>query len=219
MKTKTHEEYEEEIFNRELNFIPLEKYVTAHIPILHECINGHTWKISPRNLLNNKGCPYCAKNKLMTNEEYISRIPDEYILLGEYINTKIPILHKHSCGFSWYVSPDNLLRGRAGCPKCCKKGFNPSLPGYVYHVSFTDGSDTYYKIGISNNSNISSRFRKDWKLYNMKVLWTEYYENGSDAQVRERYLLNKYKDLLVNTGILTNGNTETISSEVRKFSS
>lgn len=219
MKTKTHEEYEEEIFERELNFLPKEKYITAHTPILHECLQGHLWKISPRNLLNNKGCPYCAKNKLLTTEEYITKLPEEYVLVGSYINSKVPILHKHICGYSWYVSPDNLLRNRAGCPKCCTKGFNPSLQGYVYHVSFTYMLDTYYKIGITNNPNISVRFRKDWETYSMKILWVEKYIKGSDARDREKYLLNKHKDFLINTGILTNGNSETLSQKVRKFSS
>jgi predicted nucleic acid-binding Zn-ribbon protein len=120
MAKKTHEFYENELFEREINYLPLEKYVTAHHPILHQCINDHVWKCSPRNILNNKGCPYCAGNKKKTLESYkaeLTRRPYE-VLDTLYVNSKTPMLHKHkSCGHEWLITPDNILRGY-GCPEC-----------------------------------------------------------------------------------------------------
>lgn len=211
MTRKTHEFYENELFEREINYLPLEKYVTAHHPILHQCINDHVWKCSPRNILNNKGCPYCAGNKRKTTDSYKSELlGTDYQLLEEYKGSnKTPLLHKHICGFEWKCSPDNILRGTGGCPKCGKAGFDPSKPGYLYFVSFSYILDTYYKIGITNNEIISKRFRGDWLRFNMQIIWVRKYENGLEAQEAETSILRKYKSNLLNTDILKNGNSET----------
>lgn len=60
-KLKTDIEYNNELFQKEIDAIPLEGYKGALIPILHECIEGHQWKIAPANLLNKgRGCPSCT---------------------------------------------------------------------------------------------------------------------------------------------------------------
>lgn len=60
-RTKSHTEYETELFEREIDVIPLEEYVNARTPILHECFEGHTWKVSPNKILTNTGgCPQCS---------------------------------------------------------------------------------------------------------------------------------------------------------------
>lgn len=59
-RQKTAEEYENEIMSRDLPLFPIEKYVKAHTPILHECFEGHVWKTTPTRILSGKGCPSCA---------------------------------------------------------------------------------------------------------------------------------------------------------------
>lgn len=54
-----HKKYEEELFLKEIDYYPLEEYITANIPINHECLNGHIWKVTPSHVLRNTNCPYC----------------------------------------------------------------------------------------------------------------------------------------------------------------
>lgn len=60
-QSKTHEQYEEQLFEREIDFYPLEKYVSAKQPILHECLKGHKWQVRPDDILKGRGCPTCSK--------------------------------------------------------------------------------------------------------------------------------------------------------------
>ncbi|RYE13054.1 MAG: hypothetical protein EOP45_21840 [Sphingobacteriaceae bacterium] len=56
----THEEYENKLFLAEIDFFPIERYITANTPILHECLKGHQWRVRPLNILSGKGCPSCV---------------------------------------------------------------------------------------------------------------------------------------------------------------
>jgi hypothetical protein len=57
----THEEYEQKLFEKELDAFPVEKYVNNKTAILHECLEGHQWRAQPTNILDGHGCPKCAK--------------------------------------------------------------------------------------------------------------------------------------------------------------
>lgn len=62
-RKRTHAEYDQIIFDRELCCVPLEQYQTNHVPILHECINcGYQWKIKPAHVLAGHGCKYCNRS-------------------------------------------------------------------------------------------------------------------------------------------------------------
>ncbi len=76
MRKKTHKEYENELFEREINYFPLGTYNGTHIAINHECLYGHIWPAMPKHILRGSGCPQCAGNILKTNERYIDEIKD-----------------------------------------------------------------------------------------------------------------------------------------------
>lgn len=126
-KKKTHEEYVEEVAVINSNIKVIGRYVNAKTSILHKClIHDVEWMASPTNILNGKGCPKCANEKRhkamsRTHEEYIrevEKINQDIIVLGVYINARMPILHKCKIdGYEWMTSPDHILNGR-GCPKC-----------------------------------------------------------------------------------------------------
>lgn len=61
-KLKTHREYEDNLFNKEIDAWPLENYINDYTPILHTCLMGHTWKARPSNILRGHACPDCAKS-------------------------------------------------------------------------------------------------------------------------------------------------------------
>lgn len=120
---KTHEQYEQQLFEREIDYWPLERYVNSKTKILHECLNGHQWEVSPGSILAGYGCPHCYGNIKKTPEQYIHelKVKDiKYIPLEPYVNKYTPILHqclKCPDDFSWKITPDNVLRGH-GCPQC-----------------------------------------------------------------------------------------------------
>lgn len=61
---KTNNEYLQELQEKGIKIIPLEKYQTSSVNILHKClICGYEWKVRPANVLSNKGCPNCCRSK------------------------------------------------------------------------------------------------------------------------------------------------------------
>jgi predicted Zn-ribbon and HTH transcriptional regulator len=80
---------------------------------------GHEYEANAGNILSGSGCPVChgMKDTLTFAKQIESKYPNEYTILGEYINNKTPILVRHKCGFEWSVIPKDLLRDRR-CPKC-----------------------------------------------------------------------------------------------------
>jgi len=59
-KLKTNIEYDNELFDKEIDAIRIGDYVGALIPIEHICINEHIWKAAPNDVLRKKHkCPHC----------------------------------------------------------------------------------------------------------------------------------------------------------------
>lgn len=57
----THEQYENKLFEKEIDIWPKEQYINTRTPILHECVNGHKWNARPHDILTvQNGCPECA---------------------------------------------------------------------------------------------------------------------------------------------------------------
>jgi hypothetical protein len=187
-KTRTHEEYELEILNKELDLQPLEAYISKRMKILHECIEGHHWKAAPENILRGHGCPICDKiNKTKSHEQYCSEISFE--VLEPYINAHTHISHKCGNNHIWSATPNAILAG-SGCPTCAPSGFNRNKPAILYYVKISSYNEIYYKIGITNNS-VIERFKND-KDKNILSIRETYFELGLDAELEERRLLQKY---------------------------
>ena len=126
-KTKTHQEYVNELKLVNPNITPIEEYKKAKTPIIHKClVDGYKWELSPSNALKGRGCPKCAGNIKLTNEEYIKRLLDIescMIPLEEYKGMFTPILHKcliHN--IEHRAIPKNVLGGH-GCKKCKQDKF------------------------------------------------------------------------------------------------
>jgi len=76
--------------------------------------------------VSREGCYICSgKNKYKTKDflqQEVDKIyPNNYEIIGDYIGARQPLLVKNNkCGHEYFISPDNLLRGR-GCPRCSIK--------------------------------------------------------------------------------------------------
>ena len=68
-KRRTHEEYEQILFDLQSDAFPLEQYVNTHTPILHICgVCKNVTKRAPKHVLNNHRCSYCAGNHKLNYE-------------------------------------------------------------------------------------------------------------------------------------------------------
>lgn len=101
----------------------LEPYDGLSKKIKSRClIDGYVWNLTPHHsLYNNRGCPKCAGNIKLTNEDFIQRLKIEHpqlVALSEYQNDSAKVeLRCNVCGYEWAAAPTHLHQGK-GCPKC-----------------------------------------------------------------------------------------------------
>jgi hypothetical protein len=206
-KRKTNQQYQEQLFSRDLDYINLEPYIDAKTKILHECVNEHQWLVSPDSILNGYGCPYCAGNKQYTTQEYQAQI--QFRVVEEYISNHVPILHECIIGHQWKASPANIKSG-TGCPTCSKSGFDSSKPATLYFISFWFDNIEYFKIGITNKS-IEERFVREKSKLSIKLLWSKQFDMGKDAQNIETILKRQNSRYQIMIPAFQRGNTEIFS--------
>lgn len=160
------------------------------------------------------GLYHRSKNK--TTESYIDELVDKGINifpLEDYAGSHTNILHEGlDCGHTWSARPTNILSGK-GCPECSSSGFNDLAPAVLYFVRFTYDEVEFYKLGITNRTP-EERLVKDWKHFNMSIVWKVPYNLGKDARLQEQELLREYSAYQINTGCLTSGNTETFTCAI-----
>lgn len=124
---KTTDSYVKELSLINQNIEAIEDYSGANTKILHRCkVDGFEWEATPANVLFGCGCPECKKRILhnifvKSHTTYVQQLfvinPDLEVI-GEYVNSKTPILHKCKIdGYEWFIAPMNTLSGQ-GCPQC-----------------------------------------------------------------------------------------------------
>ena len=129
-RTKTHEEYVEELKIKNPTVEVIGKYVNAKTRILHRCnVHNVEWLVVPDSIFQGCGCAQCkvdkdianAQSKTKTHQQYLMELMDNNIAiepLEEYINSHTNIRHRCKiCQHEWDVRPGNILYG-FGCPMC-----------------------------------------------------------------------------------------------------
>lgn len=121
-RKKTHEEYIEELAEKNPDIKVLEQYNGANVAILHQCkTHNVTWKAYPTNVLRGHGCPKCGNNIKKTHKQYVyevSIVNPDIEVVETYINAQTKISHRCKIdGYIWKAYPHAILRGD-GCPKC-----------------------------------------------------------------------------------------------------
>lgn len=167
-KKKTHEEYVAEVAEKNPDIEVVGKYVGAHINIVHKCKRcGYEWNPKPSNVLRGKGCPKCFGNAKVTYTEYISevvKINPNIEVLGEYINSITPILHKCKIDlYEWMAIPNNILRG-SGCPKCAGN-IKRTCNGYIKEVAVKNPNIEVVGMYIDARVPITHRCKIDGYLW------------------------------------------------------
>lgn len=115
---------------------------------------NHKWKAVPYNLVkNDTGCPNCknienATLKASTTDEYKEKIyelfKNEYVVLGEYVNSKTEIKMKHTkCNNEFTITPSTMLNNRNDhCPYCNN---NRNLNDFSFKVKLRNLVGDEYK--------------------------------------------------------------------------
>lgn len=149
-RTKTHEEYIEEVTKINSNIEVLGTYINNHTKILHRCkIDGYEWNTKPSGVLKGNGCPLCAGTIQKTHEEYIKEvllINPNIEAVDMYINAKTPILHKCKiCGHQWNAIPYNIISGKNGCPVCSHQiiGNSPEYKNSIWSSEYKEYFSKY----------------------------------------------------------------------------
>jgi hypothetical protein len=85
--------------------------------MLWKCKNDHTWQATAGSVLNNRWCPYCAKNRPLTREDIVKMaLRFGVVLLSENIKDKKP-RWRCVCGNEWNTDIASIRDGHL-CPKC-----------------------------------------------------------------------------------------------------
>lgn len=215
MRRLTHEEYEQRLFNIESDLYPIEPYINSRTKIKHECIKGHVISIKPNLVLNKNGCSICAGRYKRNTEEYKELLKNRpLICLEEYKGNGTPIKHKClKCNHIWKIRPSNITNMDQGCPECSITGFKTNKPGIFYYIKLSSKTETYYKVGITNNS-IRQRFAAEADK-TIKILVETYFDSGQDAYNLEQQILKEFENQRVNgNGFLKQGNTELFLEDI-----
>ena len=60
---KPHNQYEDELVDRDINIEVIDTYINAITPITHKCLKcHHEWLVAPNNILRGSGCPKCNES-------------------------------------------------------------------------------------------------------------------------------------------------------------
>lgn len=98
-----------------------------------------------------------------THEEYIEEVAKLNIdieVIGIYINTYTPILHRCKIdGYEWYAKPNNILNGK-GCPKCYGN-IKKTHQEYVEEVTLINPNIEVVGEYINNHTKILHRCKID----------------------------------------------------------
>ena len=123
---KTHDDYLNELKQKNTLITPLEKYNGARTKIKHKCNQcGYIWDALPTNILRNHKCPQCYRNqRLKTEQEFVQELNQKkpnILLDGEFKTyTEKTKFKCKVCGYSWYQIPSHILSSDKGCYKCGK---------------------------------------------------------------------------------------------------
>lgn len=102
-RTRTHEQFVNELKNINPNITPLEKYKNVKVKIKCSCnVCRHEWNVIPDSLLRGYGCPKCgikkcADNNRKSHDEFIKEFNEKnpnaknIRILGKYTNINTTI--------------------------------------------------------------------------------------------------------------------------------
>lgn len=146
------------------------------------------------------GCTFCTKKYHASRDEYVAKLEsifqNSFTLYGplpEKVNNKTTVsVQCLNCEEISSKTIAAIIYHKASCQCMATYGYDNSKPGYMYLISLTDNSNTFYKVGITCNT--TRRFRELSNTNNLDVgvlcIW-DYPENGPILE-HELFLKNHF---------------------------
>ena len=199
-RVKTQEQYEQEVAQIHPFIKVIGVYINTETTVTHRCLkDGYEWSAKPANILQGKGCPKCAGNLHLTNEEYISQlyaVNPNIRALEKYVNAKTPILHQCLLDdYTWETMPYSTLQGY-GCPKCAGN-LKKTHSEYILDLSIKNPDIEVIEQYINAKTPILHRCKIDgyeWKIAPSNVLCGQGCPQcqESNGEKRIRYWLDEH---------------------------
>lgn len=152
-------------------YVVLGTYINANTRVkMQHRLCKHIYGVTPANFIQGKvRCPDCSPSKKKDTYQFKIEVfnleGNNYIVIGEYVNssTKIAIQHA-ACGSKFESTPNSFLRGTR-CPECAgnKKKTTEQFKQKVYDLE----GDTYRVLGmyINNKTKIQMKHNICEKTY------------------------------------------------------
>ena len=137
VRSKTNQQFLDELSNITTTIIPLEEYQTALTKILVKCVEcGRQWRVEPNSLLQGKGCNVCSSIRggiqiRKSHNQFVNELTERYPHL--VVNSEYITMH-HNINFTCTdchntfdrVAADIFYNG--GCPICNVNNLPQRLP-------------------------------------------------------------------------------------------
>ncbi len=183
-------------------------YINSMVKYRWECKNGHIWDAIWNSVNQGKWCPVCAgnvKHKIKQLHDYAVNSTGKCLSLI-YVNSDTKYEWECKNGHTWHATWHDVTCG-TWCPSCSHGGFNPLKPGWLYIILLKSKSESFIKIGISNN--YSERFLDFERCgYIVEQILLKRFDIGISARKLEIGLHNMYKDYKYLPRIDFGGKTE-----------
>lgn len=150
--------------------------------------------------------------KIKSHSQYVQELKEQcptLRCLEEYKGTKIKIKHEClKCGSIYKSNPRDKLRGFA-CKYCGNDNNSGGIPLNKQGITYLVYIPKYdlYKIGITSKS--TKERMSDNNIYTYDLILEHTFVTGVDAISLESQWKDNLKAYLINTGLLSTGNTET----------
>lgn len=144
------DKYKEYIKDKKL--LLLDAFSNVRTKIRHKClICDNIFLSCPKSIKGSiYGCPYCSGTKI-SNKDYISKLPKDIQLIGEYKNSYSRVEHKCLvCDNNWTTKPNYILHMGCGCPFCSASKGEKFITNLLTNIGIN--FETEYPIRINNKT-------------------------------------------------------------------
>lgn len=172
-KSKSHEQYVKDVSLINPDIVVVGKYVNAKTKIAHYCKKHNIcWDVYPESILHGCGCKECCREKIRNKSrkvhtqyvDEVSKVNPNIEVLGVYVNSKTPILHRcKEHEVVWSTIPNNILNGY-GCPMC-GGNIKKTHDQYVNEVSTINQSIEVIGTYINAKTPIAHRCKIDGHIW------------------------------------------------------
>lgn len=173
-KTKTHNEFINQLYSINKNITIISKYVNSNDKVKCKCnICNNEWMASPAKLLAGRSCPMCAKKKVADSrrnnieqvKNRLMKVNPNINIIGEYSSCDKPVeCECLMCGFRWFPTVSNLYAGK-GCPKC-SKSYHRTNEEFVEEIKNINPGITLLESFINTATRIKCKCKKCGFIWN-----------------------------------------------------